>query len=387
MSRRGSIFRLGGAVVAASILSACGGGGSTASQVPSARGGQVQGFSRSDGRVDEGRRIRVMTYNVDEGTDYDELASAHTPTAFLLAVGQTISSVRATDPRARMSALARQVLQERPDIVNLQEVTVWLTGPFNPSTQQCGTVAPEFDLLDELRSALARQGGHYDLVVQAAQLSVPPVPGLIPPTNFFCAAVSNRIAMLARTARDDDGNRLKLSNVKSGQFQAKLSIPTPIGLLPAPRAWVSADVTLHHQTFRVIGTHLESFAASVRELQGAELRNGPAQTSLPVVIAMDSNAKANPAPVDPTYTDFINAGFADAWTTVKPADPGLTCCQAPLVNNPFSQLYERIDLVLTRGGLLAEEVERIGIDASSRTPSGLWPSDHAGVVGTLRLSP
>jgi hypothetical protein len=41
------------------------------------------------------------------------------------------------------------------------------------------------------------------------------------------------------------------------------------------------------------------------------------------------------------------AGFKDAWMEVHPFDPGLTCFQAPLANNPISQLYQRIHLIRT----------------------------------------
>jgi hypothetical protein len=41
---------------------------------------------------------------------------------------------------------------------------------------------------------------------------------------------------------------------------------------------------------------------------------------------MDSNARAAP-PQDPTYEDFIAAGFVDAWAEIFPKRSGFTCCQ------------------------------------------------------------
>lgn len=70
---------------------------------------------------------------------------------------------------------------------------------------------------------------------------------------------------------------------------------------------------------------------------------------LPVIVAMDSNAQAFPLPQDPTYTDFIEAGYSDVWQELFPADPGLTCCQNESDNKPESELYQRIDLILTLG--------------------------------------
>jgi hypothetical protein len=44
--------------------------------------------------------LRVMTYNVDEGTDFIEAQKATDLTQFLIAVGQTITQVRARESEA-----------------------------------------------------------------------------------------------------------------------------------------------------------------------------------------------------------------------------------------------------------------------------------------------
>ena len=68
--------------------------------------------------------------------------------------------------------------------------------------------------------------------------------------------------------------------------------------------------------------------------------------------------------------------------------PGYTCCQAGDLTNPVSQLYERIDIVFTRNIALATgQSILIGDTPAERTPSGLWPSDHAGVVPRLESAP
>src|SRR6266566_6248133 len=63
--------------------------------------------------------LRVMTYNVDEGTDYLEVTAARSPTEFLIAVGQTITQVRATKPPQRMQAVADQIIAAAPALVSL----------------------------------------------------------------------------------------------------------------------------------------------------------------------------------------------------------------------------------------------------------------------------
>ena len=98
------------------------------------------------------------------------------------------------------------------------------------------------------------------------------------------------------------------------------------------------------------------------------------------MIAMDSNAQAFPLPQDPAYTDFISAGYGDVWSRLYPKRAGLTCCQDEADNNPVSELYQRIDLVLTHGSVRPWGAALIGADAVSRLSDGLWPSDHAALV-------
>lgn len=325
--------------------------------------------------------LRVMTYNVDEGTDYLELLKAQTTTEFLLAVGQTITQVRATNPPARMQAVAKQIISAGPLLVSLQELDQWSTGSFNFFTG-CGPQTLEFDMVQELKDALEGQGAHYQIAVQAQQYAFPPTPGIDPATGaFLCVSVVNNIAILART--DLDPSKFSWNNAQSQLFVNTLLFPTPFGILPVPRAWVSVDATFHGKNFRFIGTHLESVLGSIRELQGGELRAGPANTPLPVILAMDSNAPAFPLPQDPTYMDFIAAGYNDVWTEIFPLQAGFTCCQAQFVNNPVSQLDQRIDLILTLGGIEGQNIALFGADPSTKTAGGLWPSDHAGVAAQV----
>jgi endonuclease/exonuclease/phosphatase family metal-dependent hydrolase len=189
--------------------------------------------------------------------------------------------------------------------------------------------------------------------------------------------------ILART--DLNPRSFQWSNPQSGQFAAYVPFTTPNGTIPITRSWASVDVHFHGSTFRFIGTHLESFVPIVREAQGAELRAGPGNTSLPVIVAMDSNAQAFPLPQDPTYSDFMAAGYSDVWQELFPSAPGLTCCQSESDNNPVSQLYQRIDLILTLGNIEEQNIGLFGADPSTRTPDGLWPSDHAGVAAQVTV--
>jgi len=195
---------------------------------------------------------------------------------------------------------------------------------------------------------------------------------------------TQRTAILARA--DIDPDQLQLSNIQGDTFAATLTVPTVTGSVVVHRAWAAVDVKFHDTNFRYISTQLESFDPNVNYAQGQELLAGPANTSLPVIMAMDSNSKANSPPnaFTPTYDSFISGGFTDAWTAGNPDDPGPTCCQDELLRNRQSLVTDRIDLVLVRGGLDVRAARIFGGSQRDRTPSGLWPSDHVAVAARLK---
>ena len=327
--------------------------------------------------------LTVMTYNVNEGTDFLQVVGATNAIQFLLGVGDIVTQVQGTNPPERMQAVAAQILAAHPTLVSLQEVDQWYQGPFDPLTGTCGTLSLKYDMLAELTGALAAQGGHYQVVLNVPEIMLPATPGLILPDTFLCASVTDYNVILART--DINPQSFRLSNAQSGQFVAAVPFTTPFGVVPITRSWASVDVKFHASKFRFIGTHLESFVPPVREAQGAELRVGPANTALPVIVAMDSNAQAFPLPQDPTYTDFMASGHNDVWSEIFPSAPGLTCCQNESDNNPVSELYQRIDVILTLGDFEGQKIALFGADPSTRTPDGLWPSDHAGVAASVTI--
>ena len=327
--------------------------------------------------------LRVMTYNINEGTDYYEVQAATNFNEFMVAVGKTISQVRATNSPARMTAIARQIIAAAPTLVALQEVDKWWTGPFNPYTG-CGPVTVEYNFLSELNRALEQQGAHYKVVVSAYNWELGPMPGVIEKTGtYLCVKVADRVVILARS--DLDPTQFQLKNPQRQPFDTVLQFPIPgtNQTVPFTRGWAAVDATFKGRDFRFIATHLESVSPYINQLQGAEVRLGPANTSLPVIVAMDANSQAFPMPQGATYLDFLSAGYQDVWSELFPDRPGLTCCQAQLDNNVNSALYQRIDLILTTGMIDAQNAARFGVTQASKTPGGLWPSDHAGVAAQV----
>ncbi len=325
--------------------------------------------------------LGVMTYNVYEGADLSIAFTAQTQEQFVAAVSAILANVQATNPPARAAAIARQIGKAHPALVSLQEVTEWRTCPANTSLTGC-TATPTvlYDLLNLVKDSLQAQGLSYKEVarVTANELTAPAIASSGPVIVFY----EQRSAILARA--DIDPNTLQLTNPQFAQFSHTFDVPTVVGTISVHRAWVSVDVKFHDTSFRFIDTQLESFDPTVNYQQGEELLEGPVNTSLPVVVAMDSNSKANPPadPFTPAYTNFLVNGFKDVWTEAQGQDTGPTCCQDPSLLNPVSLVTQRVDLILLHGNIDAGEVTLFGGHKSDRT-SGLWPSDHLGVAAGI----
>jgi hypothetical protein len=322
------------------------------------------------------RAVPVMTQNMDEGTDFGPLLSASTPLQLLSAVAATYLEVQASNIPERAAALAREIEAKQPTLVGLQEVSLWRIGPFG--VPPAANVA--FDQLASLLGALNQLGLHYAPIGIQTELDAE-APSLL----GFDVRVTDRNVVLART--DLMASQFQVLGVQLQNYAAELVVPTLAGSLPVPRGWISVDAQIRGTSYRFITTHLEAVSAAIQVAQGNELLLGPANTTLPLVIAGDFNSAAAGGPdSSTTYTNMIKGGLTDAWTVASPTVTGFTW---PLHGEdpftPTATLSERIDLVLIRNGVGVSAATRVGDSTADQTPSGLWPSDHAGVVATLLM--
>jgi len=306
--------------------------------------------------------VTVMSQNMfGEGADFTPALTATSLPAFEAAVGTIYQEVQASNIPERAVAVADEIGEAQPALVGLQEVFQWLTGPLlsPPAT----TV--QFDSLQSLLDALAQQGLHYAPVAISTNADIEA------PSNLgFDVRLIDHDVLLARTDLPD----LTLTNIQVHHFVHFLSANSIIGTITIPRGWISVDATIKGKTFRFLTTHLDTISA-VRVAQGNELLQGPANTSLPVIFSGDFNSDADSG--DQTYLNLIAAGFVDAWIVTNPGDPGYSCC------HPTISL--RVDLVLVLNKVRPLNMEIVGNEPEDLTPSGLFPSDHFGVVATLRI--
>ena len=352
-------------------------GAVTAVTVPLGSGSDA--VAASTGGTPDGGVVTVMTRNLDEGTDFGYvIAALQGQLPFTTAAAATYGEVLASDVCGRAAAVADEIAAAQPDLVSLQEVAEW-TGPV--ATRCGGAVTTTIDARAALEDRLRERGAHYVEVHVLDEFDSSGIPGL--PFSFL-----DRDILLARV---EPAGQLTLSNPMWGHFATLL--PLPIG--PVLRGWISVDATHRGRTVRVIATHLEGFNDVVQEAQAMELAAGPANTSLPVVLAGDLNTGPGSAQAD-TYTWLTSpagGGFTDTWAATRPRDPGYTDSfyledQLPpgTISDPTPTASatpsERIDLVLVRGGAHPSEESpdyQVGLEIPH-------PSDHAGVVAPIRLS-
>jgi endonuclease/exonuclease/phosphatase family metal-dependent hydrolase len=312
--------------------------------------------------------VSVLTYNLNEGTDFTPLLNAQTPQAVPAAVSAVWAEVQASDIPDRAQALAQVIAEAHPTLAGLQEAVQYTVN---------GNL--KYDLLGSLLDDLAALGQHYGLAVVS-----PTFAAQAPDLQGEVIGFQDENVILART--DLPAERLTLSDAQLGLFTARVGLPIGGVTLPITRSWAAVDVTSGGQTFRFITAHLEDFDPNVRLAQANELLSGPASTALPVVLGGDFNSPAGGQGLESAaYNTLIAGGFTDAWSQAHPHDPGFTDGTENVANTQ-RDLTVRIDVILTRGGLSAHHVELVGNQPEDRTPAGLWPSDHNGVAATIRFS-
>jgi endonuclease/exonuclease/phosphatase family metal-dependent hydrolase len=320
-----------------------------------------------------------MTQNIYQGTELENSIAARTPEEFVAGATQDFLMMRQTDFSARAGAMVKGIAANEPDLIGLQEVALWQTGPHTTPATPAARV--EQDFLQILLDTLAAHGLNYSAVSSVNNFDVQG-PALLSPAGLTDVRLTDRDVILART--DESGPDLKPSNSQSGNYTTNLVISTVGGPITVLEGWASIDVKYRGQTIRFITTHLDAFVPQIRLAQANELLSGPANTDLPVVVAGDMNTTSS----TDTYAALSGAGFRDVWAQLHPADDGFTCCQTlPAITNSTPTLFERVDLFLVRGDLEAGGISRVGADPSDRTVSGLWPSDHAGLAATVLLKP
>ncbi len=332
----------------------------------------VLGLATAPAFADSNKRVvKVMTYNMDAGTDF--LFFFASPNDLAAAYAATENELAQSGFGTRAALLADTIAAEGPYLVSLQEATVW-----DYIGDDGGRLSLLADQLELLMAALKDRGLHYKIVAEQPLTDVMlPVGGGV---NFHFL---DRNVILART--DLSQAELALSNRKQAQF---LTTSEPLPGFLQVNGWMSVDAKIRGKSVRFFATHLASplFEGDpVQPAQGAELIQVMSGSPFPVVLAGDFNSDTSGLGIGPdqtaTASSIVAAGYSDTWTVMHQPREGLTW---PLFWEdiyagvyPDGQPVERIDLIFEKG-LEVLDAKVVGVTQP-------YPSDHAGVVATLLI--
>jgi endonuclease/exonuclease/phosphatase family metal-dependent hydrolase len=329
----------------------------------------------ADGRAD----VRVMVRNLYLGADLVPLILAPTQQQFRQTATQVWRQVKRTDFPARSRLIAREIEEKAPDLIGLQEVSRWRrSDPGQSDGDATPATNDRFNFLRLLQQALRARGERYRVAVvqQEADLEGPT-------SKNFDVRLTMRDVILERRGTD-----LNLQRRRGLNFRQNLVVPTAFGPVESTRGWTAVDVRLDGTPFRFVNTHLEAFEAGTRAAQAQELteRRAALDTNMPTILVGDLNSDPNGPPTEAAAYEVLRQdGLHDAWIKTQGDRPGLTCCFNAEVKGSPADFTSRIDDILFRNGVRALGTRRVGIDPENRTASGLWPSDHAGLVANFRL--
>ncbi len=187
------------------------------------------------------------------------------------------------------------------------------------------------------------------------------------------------------------------SNVTKDNYPVNYQVPVGPVSVEFKRGFVAVDATIRGRNYRFVNTHLELPGQGYERIQTAqaqELIKKLASETLPVILVGDFNSSPE-HPVTGAYGLISNKGYADVWPIGLRGrrNPGFTCCQEEILTNEKSVLNKRFDHIFIRNDFEALPLSIVGPVVAlvvgdkqkDKTDSGLWPSDHAGVVATLKI--
>jgi endonuclease/exonuclease/phosphatase family metal-dependent hydrolase len=345
--------------------------------------------------------VTVMTRNIYLGADIfrpvnetSGKSGLEALNAFANANAKTRKIVDQTSFPTRARLLAREMASRKPDLVGLQEVALWRSGPYSLANLGKATVTTvDYDFLKTLQAALKTAGVPYDVVrkQQEADVEGPAYEGNDP--NADPNRKNVRLTMfdviLKRKA-----SKVKVTAKGSTNYKAKFAVSLSGIEFAFVRGYTWADAKLGKKKFRFINTHLESARSDVALAQANELLASKAKGKRTTIVACDCNSdpldatrKENDVPHYSAYRSLTKS-LTDQWLKFAPASKGFTSGLSETVNDAnLNGIDHRIDLILARNakGKALKTQKAWVVGNKLRTSNGLWASDHMGVAARLRL--
>ncbi len=317
--------------------------------------------------------LTVMTYNVYVGSSAEPLLNVENLLQAPTEVAKMYNNVLASDFPSRAAAIAKTISSYNPHLIGLQEISLirrQSPGDFLPDNP---TLAEDvvLDYLQVLMDALQTEGLDYQIAAQIENIDVE-MP-MFSDVGLDDIRLTDYDVVLSRSD-------VEISRPTSENYETELTIEL-LGL-EIERGYAAVDATVSGTTYRFVNTHLEAFTEDVRVAQTQELVDILADESLPIILLGDFNTRATHGT---GYQIIISAGYEDLWQ-MDSEGSGNTCCQDGDILNEISDLTVRIDQIFVRNLQPTDVITHtVGDKSTDRLDSGLWPSDHAGVVALISV--
>jgi endonuclease/exonuclease/phosphatase family metal-dependent hydrolase len=347
----------------------------------------------------KGEVVNVMTRNLYLGADLTPAITAKGLGEFTAATGKVLRDVETNNFPVRAKGLAEEIKKKSPDLVGLQEVSLWRTGP--PSLEpllggrEANATTVKYDylqlLLDQLnkgkkRYRVAVAQDEFDLEVPADANGQPgDGPNGVIPNAELDGRLTMRDVILAKVGS------VKVTRPTSGHF-SNLLIEKLQGVeIKVTRGWTAIDAQVNGgKKFHFVNTHFEAFdpateVPSIRAKQAAELAAGPLVSKLPTILVGDLNSDDDTVEAgdQQAYRTLLAAGMRER-STNKP----LGCClNSSLIGETgggsIADFNHQVDHIMTAD---PKKVKLKSSAVTGRTPvNGFWDSDHAGLFSSLLL--
>ncbi len=371
--------------------------------------------AQADGwRPYKDRPLRVVTQNLYVGGDIFLPISVPSD-QFEEAAAEVVNQILTTNFPERAIESSDLIRRQWPHLVGLQEV-YHVKICADEAQTECWI---DQDYLQILLENLNQYWDVYRVAASVTNTQLVNIPATFPDgTEVFVTIIDRDVTLAHRFVRT--------RNPVGANFLTGLPIENdnfPGGWLVVLRGYNIVDARVWGTDYKFVNTHIEvtgagspfePFFRTVQMAQTIEFVGLLAAEERTQIVVGDFNSDPFDGPFVPCMLpdgpdDFVpgwcmtpytvmtgvnpfGVGFEDVWLErLGPFELGHTCCQAVLLDNPISQLYERIDQVWARRSphLVSTEflrfvrVDLIGEDPADKTPSGRWPSDHAGVSAKM----
>ena len=363
------------------------------------------------------KAITVMSRNIYLGADTNRpvaaaqqaLASCQDPEtcpqevlfALAGATHQTRQIVDQTNFPARATLLADEIARTQPDLIGLQEVALWRSGPIELAEENIlrpNATQVDYDFLKLLLKALRAEGVRYKIAEEGLRADVEA-------PSFSESPFEEGAQDVRMTMRDvilvRADSAFEVTGTGDEIYDQNLVVDLSGKQMSFDRGYNWVNVRSGDKRLRFVNSHFEAFSSDIAHAQAQQLLAEAVAPKRTTIFVCDCNSDplndnvkeeiGDTLPHKAPYELIVGeGGFTDQWLELASGGPGWTSGLSETVDDETAAGFDhRIDMIFARTPdgtpLRVRGGEVTGDELADRDPvTGLWPSDHAGVVLRLR---